>query len=538
LTELRDTASFAGSKAARMDPSTDVTTRARPLWRSGLESPKAIRAIEFLLSVLIVVASAVPLARFVGVALQRVGYPYDLEWCEGGTLAHIRVVLQGHQPYRMPSLEFTPYIYPPLYYYVSALPSLVLGAGHLAPRLVSFVSILGCFVLLGRWVRDETDDPVAGMAAIGLFSATYALTGYWFELARVDAFFLLLIFASHVSARTATTTKRAAWVGVLIAASCFTKQLGLPLAVPPLVLLSMRSFRLGIAAALVSGALIVVAGIAFNVASKGWFLYYVLDLPSRHEIEWARFWPSAQTFLLSSTFMLTLAGLALLCGLGFGGAAWKRWLFYAFFVGLSCATSFLPFLKSGGYPNGLIPTYASLSLAAGIEFAALRRARFGSALGLLGPRLAACLVLVLQFVVLDYDPRAALPSPADLEANRVVMSRLAQLPKPLFVTGSSFYTMTAGGDAVVTDTMGLIDIFKGGGPQAAQLNRTLTDAIREHRFKTIVLDRAGGFLPDRFVDLIREEYRPRGSVLRGLPRDAIWPTSGAALRPDMIWVAR
>jgi hypothetical protein len=521
-----------------MDQSRDATARERPLWRSGLDSPQAIRGIEFLLSLLIVVASSVPLARFIGVALQRLGYPFDLEWCEGGTLGHIRVVLEGHQPYRMPSLEFTPYIYPPLYYYVSALPSLVLGAGHLAPRLVSFVSILGCFVLLGRWVRDETGDPVAGMAAIGLFSATYALTGYWFELARVDAFFLLLIFASHITARTATTTRRAACVGVLIAASCFTKQLGIPLAVPALLLLTMRSVRLGIVAASVSGVLIVVTGIAFNVASKGWFLYYVLDLPSRHEIEWSRFWPSAQTFFLSSTFTMTLAGLAVLCGLGFGRAAWKRWLFYAFFVGLSCTTSFLPFLKSGGYPNGLIPAYASLSLAAGIELAALRRARLGSALGLLGPRLAACLVLVLQFVVLDYDPRQALPSSADLEANRAVMSRLALLPKPLFVTGSSFYTITAGGYAVMTDTMGLIDIFKGGGPQAEQLNRTLSEAIREHRFKTIVLDRAAGFLPDRFVDLIHQEYRPRGSVLRGLPADVIWPKSGAAVRPDTIWVAR
>jgi hypothetical protein len=325
---------------------------------------------------------------------------------------------------------------------------------------------------------------------------------------------------------------------VLIAASVFTKQLGIPLAVPALLLLAMRSLRLGIVAALVSGALIVVTAVAFNVASHGWFLYYVLDLPSRHEIQWSRFWPSAQTFFLSSTFTMTLAGLALLCGLGFGRAAWKRWLFYAVFVGLACTTSFLPFLKSGGYPNGLIPAYASLSLAAGIEFAALRRARFGSALGLLGPRLAACLVLVLQFVVLDYDPRQALPSSADLEANRAVMSRLARLPKPLFVTGSSFYTMTAGDHPIMTDTMGLADIFKGGGPQAAQLNRTLVDAIRQHRFKTIVLDEAAGFLPDRFVDLIHQEYRPQGSVLRGLPADVIWPVSGASVRPDAIWVAR
>ncbi|HKO49889.1 MAG TPA: glycosyltransferase family 39 protein [Polyangiaceae bacterium] len=503
-----------------------------------LESSQLVRTIELLLTAVIVVASVVPLARFVQVALLRVGYPFDLEWCEGGTLAHIRVVLAGQHIYREPSLEFTPYLYPPLYYYVSALPSLVFGAGHFAPRLVSLLSILGCFVLLGRWVRDETDDPVAGLAAVGLLCATYQLTGYWFELARVDAFFLLLIFGSHMTARTAKTPARAATVGVLIAAACFTKQLGIPLALPPLLLLSMRSLRLGMIAAGVSGALVLVTGLAFYISSDGWFLYYVLDLPSRHEIEIARFWPSLQTFFLSNTFPMTLAGVTIVCGVTFGRRRWKRWLFHALFVGLACTTSFLPFLKSGGYPNGLIPAYAALALASGIGLGILRRSQIRSALGSIGPRLAAAAVLLIQFAVLDYDPKPALPSEADLQANKEVIARLSALQKPLFVTGSSFYTIAAGGENVMTDTMGLIDIIKGGGPQAKKLDAVLSEAIHRHRFKTIVLDRAAGFLPENIVSLIRQEYVPQGSVLHGLPPDVIWPRSGASVRPDSVWVAR
>ena len=524
-------------RARALNQSKGLGTDTRPPWRIfGRYFPLSARAAEVLLSLAIVAASALPLLRFVATALARIGYPYDLEWCEGGTLAHIRVVLAGQHIYREPSLEFTPYIYPPLYYYVSAIPSLFLGAGHLAPRLVSFVSILGCFVLLGRWVRDETDDAVAGMAAVGLLAATYQITGYWYELARVDAFFLLLVLSGHTLARTATSTPRAILVGVFIAAACFTKQLGIPLAVPALLLIALRSFRLAVVAGAVSAALVLAFGLAFTVSSHGWFLYYVLDLPSRHEVDWARFWSSAQTFFLSNTFPMTLAGVTLLCGVGFGRHSWKRWLFHAAFVGLACTTSFLPFLKSGGYPNGLIPAYTALALASGIALAALRRAR-PSALGWLGPQLLACLVLLIQFAVLDYDPKPALPTEADRQANPEVMTRLAALPKPLFCTGSSFYTMTAGDQPIVTDTMGLIDIFKGGGPQAAHLRTTLLGAIREHRFKTIVLDRAGGFLPDEFLNEIRREYTPRGSVLHGLPPDVIWPRSGASVRPDQIWSA-
>jgi hypothetical protein len=521
-----------------MSATREGATASRPTWRPLLGAPQVTRATEAILSAVILAASTVPLARFLGAALARIGYPYDLEWCEGGTISHIRIVLAGQQLYRMPSFDFTPYLYPPLYYYVSALPSLLLGAGHLAPRLVSLASILGSFVLLGRWVRDETDDPVAGVAAIGLLSATYQLTGFWFELARVDAFFLFLIFASHVTARTATTPRRAAVVGALIAAGCFTKQLGVPLAIPAILLLAMRSFRLGLIAALVSGTLVAVAATLFNVSSSGWFYYYIFELPSRHEIQWVRFWPSAQTFFLGVTFPMTLAAMAILCGSAFGRDARKQWLFHALFIGIACTTSFLPLLKTGGYPNGLIPAYGALALASGIGLGALRRARFGSALGSVGPRLLACLVLIIQYVVLDYDPNDAVPTATDLAANRQVVARLKRLPKPIFVTGSSYYTMLAQKDGVLGDTMGLIDIFKGGGPEAERLSLALTEAIRGHRFKTIVLDRAAGFLPSNFVDLIHAEYEPRGSVLQGLPPNVIWPKSGASVRPDTVWVAR
>jgi hypothetical protein len=498
---------------------------------------RLVRLCVFLLSLLTVLASVIPLARFVGVALQRIGYPFDLEWCEGGIIGHIHVVLDGHQLYRKPSFDFTPYFYPPLYYYVSALPSLVLGLGHLAPRLVSFVSILVCFVLLGRWVRDETGDPVAGVAAIGLLSSTYQITGYWFELARVDSFFLVLVLSAHVLARTASTTRRAVIVGVLIAASCFTKQLGFPLAVPALACLTLRSWRLGLVGAFVSGALILITIVLFNVSSHGWFLYYFLELPSRHAIEWERLWTTFQPYFLNSTFPMTLAGVAIVLGIGFG-RAWRRSLFHALFVGIAWASSFLPFLKSGGYPNGLIPAYTALALASGLALARLRRVRSESVLGVLAPQLFASCVLLLQLGVLDYDPKLALPSVADLDANQKVVERLKLLPKPLFITGPAYYMIAVDPDTEVTDTMGLIDIFKGGGVQSRELRAALTKDIVSHRYKTIILDRVAGFLPDEIVELIRREYVRRGSVLSGLPPDVIWPKTGAWLRPDTVWEAR
>src|SRR5260221_11806249 len=122
------------------------------------------RVLKGALSVAIVATSVVPLLRCVGIALQRIGYPFDLEWMEGGAITEVRVAISGRSLFGPPSLEFTPFVYAPAYYYVSALASLFIGLRYSTLRLVSLVSILGCFVLLGRWVRDETDDPVAGVA--------------------------------------------------------------------------------------------------------------------------------------------------------------------------------------------------------------------------------------------------------------------------------------------------------------------------------------------------------------------------------------
>ena len=370
---------------------------------------------------------------------------------------------------------------------------------------------------------------------MGVLSSVYQITGYWFELARVDAFFLLLVLSSHTLARSTKTARRAVLVGVLIAAAVFTKQLGIPLAVPALLLLLLRSFRLALIAGLVSGGLVLLTTLVLSVSSHGWFLYYVLFLPSRHPIELYRLSANVTQFFLSSTLPMTLAGVAILCGLGFARHAWKRWLFHAVFIFLAVTSSFLPFMKSGGYPNGLIPAYTALALASGLVLAAFRRSR--TPLGGAGPKLFACAILALQFKLLDYDPQTALPSKADLEANEVVVERLSRMPKPIFCTGSSFYSM-AGGAPIIADTAGLSDVFKGGGPQADHLRVTFTEAIQQRRFKTIIIDRAAGFLPENIVQLIRENYVYRGSILHGLPPDVLWQKSGASLRPDTVWVPR
>src|SRR5881397_1430030 len=64
---------------------------------------------------------------YVVVAALRMGYPYELEWMEGGAVDHVRRLLDGKPIYVAPSLDFIPYIYPPFYFLLSAGASWILG---------------------------------------------------------------------------------------------------------------------------------------------------------------------------------------------------------------------------------------------------------------------------------------------------------------------------------------------------------------------------------------------------------------------------
>jgi hypothetical protein len=223
-----------------------------------------------------------------------------------------------------------------------------------------------------------------------------------------------------------------------------------------------------------------------------------------------------------------------LAGLGFEPGAWKLWVVHASFVSIASVTSFLSLLHVGGYPNTLLPAYAALAVAFGIGIAALLRRGpgvrshpGGAAFGLAA--------LSLQLLLLRYEPSAALPSEQDRIAGQRVVAELGRLPRPLWVTSSSHYPVLAGQEEGFAPTMGIMDVLRVPGQTPERLRRHLTDQIRAGRFKTIVLDRAAGFLPPDLVHEIRQRYRFAGRLFRSSADASFWPKSGAAVRPDEIW---
>jgi 4-amino-4-deoxy-L-arabinose transferase-like glycosyltransferase len=193
-----------------------------------------IGALVRLIKIVLATAAIYYIVAFITTAFLRLAYPYELDWLEGVSLDLVRRVLEGQAIYARPSVEFVPFIYPPLFFYASAASAAVFGLQFASLRLISLAAALGSFAIIFLFVKRETKSNFAGLVGAGLLAAAYRLSGDWFDVARVDSLFLFLLLASLYAARFWASCRAQALAGLLAALSFFAKQTAV-LAVIPMV---------------------------------------------------------------------------------------------------------------------------------------------------------------------------------------------------------------------------------------------------------------------------------------------------------------
>ena len=492
-----------------------------------------VRIFDAALSSALILALALPVGRFLSALPERLRYPWELEWMEGGIVSHIGVLLAGQPLYRAPSLTFTPFIYPPFYYYVSALLAKLVGLGYFAPRLVSTVSIAGCFGLLFFWVWREVQSRLAAWVAVGLFAASYDLSGRWFDIARGDSLLLLLLLLACVCARFWHGVRGCVATGALLALAFFTKQTALILALPVLLALILRLPRQGWIASATFVACVALGVAALDLHSAGWFSFYVFKLPAQHPVLWG----SWRQVLLAPIWPwiapMAIASLAVVCGVPLLREGVRAWPASGLFVLCACGGSTSALLHSGGYANVLMPAFAAMAMASALCVARVRSVTGPFRMRL---RVFAAAFVFLQLALLSFGATAARPRLGDRQAGAQLIERLAQIPGPLWCTASNYYPVLAGHPEQLTHVMGLVDVFKGNSPKVkrrllSQLERELASG----RVRTIVLDRAAGFLPDSVVALIHANYELTSHLMAPDDVQTLWPNTGAEIRPDEVW---
>lgn len=472
--------------------------------------------------------------RLANVFRFRLLFPFELEWMEGAVVDHVRRVLGGDALYVEPSLSFTPFIYTPFYYGVSAAVCQVLGVGLLGPRLVSVLATIGCLYLIGSFIHRETRDPFAAFVACGWFLSTYELTGFWLDIARVDSLFLFLTLASLWVARFGRSTPSAIVAGLVLFLAFFTKQTALSFVLPLVAFAFIHGWKRAVSAAasfaLASGAAIV----WMNHSSHGWFGYYVFHVPGQHELLWNNAWPLLVDFLLKPVLVPLLLTATLLL---FRPRALQSNRFlaaYLLFFLTATGSAYSSLLHRDGFVNVMIPAYSALAVGSGMGFAWIRSHIQHTQSSQLA--IVATLAWVFSLTTLSYDPTRAMPTRADREAGRAMVATLQGRSSPLWMPGTGHLSSVVGHETSA-HAMALADIFKTREPRIKQklLDETL-HAIRQRQFAVVVLDASFTLFPPEVGQAVRSHYRLESTVLPPTAADAGWPKAGFRSRPEEIWV--
>ncbi len=478
---------------------------------------------ERVLGWLLYAAAAGFILAYLYIASQRIGYPYELEWMEGASVDHVARLLDGEKLYVEPTPDFVPFIYTPGYFYAAAGLARVFGVEMMPLRLLSFLASLGSLALIGRFAQRETGRRASGLVAAGLFAASFPLSGSWFDLARIDSLFLLLLLAGCDRVRASRSLAGAVAAGLLLALAFQTKQSALVVAVPVLLTAAVLRGRQGLVAGLAFAAGVALSVGALVASHPHWFWYYTMQLPRQHPVAAAS---------LSEFWTVDVAAIPVAFGLGAAylihrvarerGAA----IDHLVFAGAMLACAWLSRLHGGGFVNVLMPLHAAIAIAAGCSWGS---AAVGSGPRWLRPAIGAA--LVGQFVLLVYDPSSAVPSARHRTAFDALVERIREIDGPVIVPYHGHLTALAGKERHA-HTMAVADVLRGTDRALrSRLYLAIDERIERREFGAIVLDD-----PSWHRAKLERHYRYAGPSVPD--SEAMRSLSGAPQRPWLLYLPR
>jgi len=409
---------------------------------------------------LFVVAGAAGLVGYLIPAVRRVGYPYELSFFEGSTVEVTGRLLDGLSLYGPPSAQFTPWPYPPLYFWVTSAVADLMGLSLPALRWVSFVASIVVLVLVGVVARRLTGSTAVAVLAAGLYAATYRVAGAWADTARVDSLLLALLMAAVVVAMRARTWWGGVAVGLLVVAAFLTKQNAAIAAAPMLVALVVRRPRVGAVAAavaVVGGVGSVVVG---EVVTDGWYAPYVVSQLLGHDarLQWLAYLPVVDVL---APFALIVVAVVVTAYRHRAGLLARRphrltdeeVVVAGAVIGLLLA-ALAGRLHDGGSANVAMPAHLATALMLAVALGRLVSSGLvGRAEQWIIGTLVLGNVLLLQFWLIGI-----VPTSADRAAGDAFIAALAELPGPVVVASHPHYARLAGGSPAAS-TIPVVDLL-------------------------------------------------------------------------------
>jgi hypothetical protein len=471
----------------------------------------------------LVAAAASSFVAYAWLVAQRMTYPFELNYIESAVADQVGRVATGRALYVSPSPEFVPLIYTPLYFWVAGRATMVVGDPLVAARAVSVTASIASMAIIALFVRRRTRGWSAPLVAAGLFAASFAACGGWFDVARVDSLFVMLLLGALLVSDAQGAGSRGA-AGCLGACAVATKQSAL---LPALgVIAADLWFRGGRGNAAVGAfaSTLAVGGVVLHWSSGGWSTYYVARMAAGQAQNWSMLW----------RFWVQDVGRLLAPGALAGALLWVTWGRRAedrgergyLFAIAACLllTAWQGRLTAGGFPNVLMPVCAAVAVLGGL---AVHEAMWERPQPpwVATAMLAAC---AAQFVAFTYNPLRHLPSESDRHATEALVRMLRESGGPVLIPSHTCLARAAG-LAGSAHRAAISDVLQG---DPATANRAilqpLRTAIASGQFALVVLDR-----PEWFADVLPGAYvGPSPAFERA--GDG-WPVVGWATRPDSVY---
>jgi len=373
----------------------------------------AVQAVRFL-RVANVTVGIVLVVSFLWVTVGRfLHHGADHEWMTGAVRETVDRVRVGLPLYDAPSATFVPFLYPPVYYWLSAGVARVTGT-FVACKLVSLGATLGTTAAVVAIARRLGATPFYAALAALLFLGAYGPTLTFYDLERVDVTAAAFVALGVLALVSKPTSRNMVAGGVLLALSCFTKQAGLGVLLAVLVALFVA--RRAKDALIVGGSALVVAlvlGIYLERSTHGWFSYYCWTVPRRHGIDLSlvTLFPLRD---IPSFAPMSAASLAIVTETGWGVAKRRSLpapqLVFGAALAAGMVNAFLHRAHVGGYPNVLLAWTPLAAAAVGVGASRVAAAAQEKRSLVEGLVLGGILLGLMAF---SFDPDTIAPGPSD-----------------------------------------------------------------------------------------------------------------------------
>jgi len=387
---------------------------------------------------------------FIYVSGNRLFYPYCVEWLEGTLFVESLRTTLGFGLYVDPESGWASLGYNPLYLYLVSILIPIFGPSLSIGRVISLSCTLLSSLIVYNLVKRESKSPSAGFIGAFFFIASFPVVGFWYDLARIDSLAIFTMLMGFLILGPLPVTKvRVTLSALLFSLSFITKQTTLPAMCIVFFYLLMKTPKRALLFGALSAFFLSGSILMLQWNTNGWFWHYTYELPAHHVSMGLtynfftgleehmglsyilRFYP----ICIAAAFFLIVC--KILNEKQHPVSALWALAFFAFFF-----TDGLSYAKSRVWHNSFYPTVACASILTGLLSARVDRLLKKHSLA----TLLFYLCLLVQLILLAYNPADHIPRKEDMEAGNTFIRYVLSLDGEAWIPHHPYYAYLAGQD--------------------------------------------------------------------------------------------